>query len=57
MIGLIKKPKATNFSDNRAASFFGHTAKIVTRILRGRIERIIEDELGENQDLEKDLLF
>jgi hypothetical protein len=57
MIGLIKKPKATNFSDNRAVSLIGHTAKIVTRILRGRIERIIEDELGENQDLEEDLLF
>jgi hypothetical protein len=40
-------PKATNFSDHGAVSPIEHTAKIVTRIIRRRIERIFEDILGE----------
>ena len=37
MTALKNKPKATKLSDNRTISLIAHTAKIVARILRGRI--------------------
>ena len=49
MIALKKKPQATKFSDYRTISLITHTAKIVAKILRRRIERKIEDVLGEDQ--------
>jgi hypothetical protein len=48
-ITLKNKPKATNCSDHRTISIISHTAKIVARILRRRIERKIEDALREDQ--------
>jgi hypothetical protein len=48
MIALKKKPKATKCSDHRTISPIAHTAKIVTRILRRRIERKTENVLGED---------
>jgi hypothetical protein len=48
MIALKKKPQATKYSDHRTISFIAHTAKIVAKILRRRIERKIEDVLGED---------
>jgi len=41
MIALKKKPQATKFSDHRTISFIAHTAKIVAKILRRRIEKKI----------------
>jgi hypothetical protein len=49
MVALNKKPKATKCSDHHTVSLITHTAKIVVRILRGRIERKIEDVLGNVQ--------
>jgi hypothetical protein len=49
MIALKKKPKATTCSDHRTISLIAHAAKIVARILRRRIERKIEDAVGEDQ--------
>ena len=49
MIALKKKPQATKFRDHRTISLIAHTAKIVAKILRRRIERKIEDVLGEDQ--------
>jgi hypothetical protein len=49
MITLKKKPQATKFSDHCTISLIAHTAKIVTKILRRRIENKIEDVLGEDQ--------
>jgi hypothetical protein len=49
MIALQKKPKATKRSDHCTFSFIAHTAKIVMRILRRRIERKTEDALGVDQ--------
>jgi len=49
MIALKKKTKATKCSDYRTISLIAHTAKIITKILRGRIEKKIEDVLGEEQ--------
>jgi hypothetical protein len=49
MIALKKKTKATKCSDHHTISLIGHTAKIVARILRRRIERKTEDMLGDNQ--------
>jgi hypothetical protein len=45
---LRKKPKATKCSDHHTVFIVGHTSKIVTRVLRRRIERI-EDVRGEDQ--------
>jgi hypothetical protein len=45
----LKKPKATKCSDHHTISLITHTAKIVVRILRRRIERNTEDALGEHQ--------
>ena len=49
MIALKKKPQATKCSDRRTISLIEYTAKIVAKILRRRIERKIEDVLGEDQ--------
>jgi hypothetical protein len=49
MIALKKKPPATKCSDHRTISLIAHTAKIVAKILRRRIEKKIEDVLGEDQ--------
>jgi predicted DNA-binding protein len=45
MITLKKKPQATKCSDHRTISIIAHTAKIVAKILRRRIEKKIEDVL------------
>ena len=39
MIALQKKPQATKCSDHRTISLTAHTAKIVAKILRRRIEK------------------
>jgi len=49
MIALKKKPQATKCSDHRTISFIAHTEKMVAKILRRRIEKKIEDILGEDQ--------
>jgi len=49
MIALKKKPQATECSYQCTASLIAYTTKIVAKILRGRIERKIEDVLGEDQ--------
>jgi hypothetical protein len=49
IIVLKKKPQATKCSDHSTISLFAHTAKIVAKILRRRIEKKIEDVLGEDQ--------
>jgi hypothetical protein len=42
-------PQATKCSDYCTVSLIAHTAKIVAKILRRKIERKIEDVLGEDQ--------
>ena len=49
MVALKKKPQATKCSDHRTISLIAQTAKIVAKILRRRIEKKIEDVLGEDQ--------
>jgi retron-type reverse transcriptase len=49
MFALKKKPQATKCSDHRAISLIAHTAKIVAKILRRRIEKKIKDVFGEDQ--------
>jgi len=49
MIALKKKPQAAKCSDHRTISLIAHTAKIVAKIRRRRIEKKIEDVLGEDQ--------
>jgi hypothetical protein len=49
MIALKKKPQATKCSDTRTISLIAHTAKILARVLRRRIEKEIEGVLGEDQ--------
>jgi len=49
MIGLKKKPQATKCSDHRTISLIAHTAKKVAKIFKTRIEKKIEDVLGEDQ--------
>ena len=49
IIALKEKPQATKYSDHRTVSLIAHTAKIVAKILRRRIEKKIEDVLGEDQ--------
>jgi len=49
MNALKKKPQATKCSDHRTVSLIAHTAEIVAKILRRRIEKKIEDVLGEDQ--------
>jgi hypothetical protein len=48
-IALKKNSKATKFSDHSTISIITHAAKIVAKILRRRIERKIEDALGEDR--------
>ena len=49
MIAFKKKPQATKCSNHRTVSLIAHTAKIVAKILRRRIDRKIEDVLREHQ--------
>jgi len=49
MIALKKKPQATKYSNHCSISLIAHRAKIVVKILRRRIEKKIEDVLGEDQ--------
>ena len=49
MIALKKNPQATKCSDHRTISLIAHTAKIIAKIFRRRIERKIEHVLGEDQ--------
>jgi len=49
MIALKKKTKATKCSDYHTINLIAHTAKIIAKILRRRIEKKIEDVLGEDQ--------
>ena len=49
MIALKKKTQATKCSDHRTISLIANTANIIAKILRRRIERKIEDVLGEDQ--------
>jgi predicted DNA-binding protein len=49
MIFLKKKPQATKCTDRRTFNLIAHTAKMVAKILRRRIEGKIEDVLGEHQ--------
>ncbi len=44
-----KKSQATKCSDYHTISLTAHTAKIIARIFRRRIERKNEDVLGEDQ--------
>ena len=46
---LKKKTQDTKYSDHRTISLIAYTAKIIAKILRRRIERKIEDVLGEDQ--------
>jgi len=45
----LKKTQATKCSDHHTISLITHTAKIVAKILRRRIEKKTEDVLGEDQ--------
>jgi hypothetical protein len=49
MTALKKKTQATKCSDHRTISLIAHTVKIAARILRRRIEKKIEDVLGEGE--------
>ena len=49
MNALKKKPQATKCSDHRTISLIAHTAKIVAKILRRKIEKKIEDVLEEDR--------
>ena len=49
IIGLKMKTQATKYSDHRTISRIAYTTKIIAKILRRRIERKIEDVLGEDQ--------
>ena len=45
----LKKPQAKKCSDYRTISLIAHTAKIVAKVFRRRIEKKIWDVLGEDQ--------
>ena len=49
IIALMKKTQATKSSDHRTISLIAHTAKIIAKTFRRRIERKIEAVLGEDQ--------
>jgi hypothetical protein len=49
MIALKKKPQATKCSDHHTISLIIHTAKVVAKLLRRRIEKKIENVLREDQ--------
>jgi hypothetical protein len=46
---LKRKPQATKCSDHYTISLIAHAAKIIARVLGGRIESKIEDVLGEDR--------
>ena len=46
---LKKKTQATKCSDHRTICLISHTANMIAAKLRRRIERKIEDEIGEDQ--------
>ena len=48
MIALKKKPQATKCSNHHTLSLIAHTAQIVAKILRRRIEKKIEDVFRED---------
>ena len=55
LIALTKKSKATKYSDHPTVSLNAHSAKMVARILRRRIERKIEMYLEKiSLDLEEE---
>jgi hypothetical protein len=55
LIALTKKSKTTKYSDHPTISLNAHSAKMVARILRRRIERKIEMHLEKiSLDLEKE---
>ena len=47
MIALKKKPQTTKCSDHRTISIIAHTSMKVAKILRRRIQKQIEDVLGD----------
>jgi hypothetical protein len=49
MAALKKKPRARKCNDHRTLSLIAHVAKVVASIIRRRIEKKIEDVLGEDQ--------
>ena len=49
MIALKKNPQAAKCSDHHTISLIAHTAEKRAKILRRRIEKKIEDVLGEDQ--------
>ena len=49
MIALKKKTQTTKCSDHHTVSLIAHTATIIAKILRRRIERKNEDVHGEDQ--------
>jgi hypothetical protein len=49
MIALEKTPKHTKCRDHSAITLITYIAKIIARILTKKIERKIEDGLGEDQ--------
>ena len=49
MIAVKKKPQVTKCGNLRTFILIAHTAKIITNVLRRRIERKIEDVLAEDQ--------
>ena len=58
MIALKKKPQATKCSDRRTISLIAHTAKIVAKILRRRIEkklRMYSQKISLDLEEEKEL--
>jgi hypothetical protein len=54
MIALKKKPQATKCSDHLTISFIAHTAKIVAKTLRRRIERKLRMYSKISLDLEEE---
>ena len=49
LIAVKKKPQVTKCGNHRTISLIAHTAKIIEKVLRRRIERKIEDVLAEDQ--------
>jgi hypothetical protein len=49
MIALKKKPQATKCRDHRIISLIAHRAKIAAKMPKRRIEKKIEDVLGEDK--------
>jgi len=51
----LKKLKTTKCSNHCTISLIAHTAKIVVRVLRGRIEEKIENEISLDSEEGKEL--